>query len=300
MRTISITPPKGWTPPEAAHFAPESPLGHSATLIPDSALEALEAVKQRKCATCGDAFDAVGLTALCDPCGIKVDELAALPPVRKLDSSWPRLHADKLDSMIPCICPPQVPGQKRQRCATCMAIELCPKLFGNRLLVLAGDRGRGKTQIATFIAYHRLTKGHDCGVYTRVSDMARMCDGYSADARKSLLAFQKVPFLCVDECHRMESRQIQVVESILDARYANKRPTMLIGNWLTKKGVLDGEDVSGQKLYGLGPTLMDRINEHAANQTGGIYFCRWGSYRTGPANGPACAEPRETGRSFNQ
>jgi DNA replication protein DnaC len=265
MKTISLTPPPGWRAPESAHFAPESPLGHSATVIPTEAIEALEAVNQRKCAACGDSFDAVGLTALCDPCGIKVDEQAALPPVRKLDSTWPKLHAEKLDSL--------------HGPALVMAQKLAPKLFGNRLLVLAGDRGRGKTQIATFIAFYRLTKGHDSGIYTRAFDMVRMCDGYSEAARKSLLAFQKVPFLCVDECHRLEPRYIQAAESILDARYSNKRPTMLIGNWMTPEGMESGEEVSGQKLNGLGATLMDRVNEHTVNKTGGVVWCRWNSYR---------------------
>jgi len=273
MRTISITPPPGWKAPEAAHFAPESPLSRSATEIPAAALEALEAVNLRKCGGCGKEFEAVGLTALCEPCGIAVDEAASRPPVHKLDSTWPRLHADKLEEMIPCRC------NSKERCATCMAVDLAPRLYGNRLLVLAGDRGRGKTQIATWIAYQRLKKGHDSGIYSRAFDMVRMCDGYSVDARKALLAFQKVPFLAVDECHRVEPRQIGIFESILDARYANKRPTMLIGNWLTPKGMESGETVSDPKLHGLGPTIMDRINEDTKNRTGGVVWCLWASYR---------------------
>ncbi len=274
MKTISLTPPPGWKPPEAAPFPPESPLGKSATAMPDDVFAAYEAVKQRTCAGCGKEFEAVGLTALCDPCGLGVDEAASKPPARKLDSTWPKLHADKLDAMIPCTC------TGKDRCATCMAEDLAPRLFGNRLLVLGGDRGRGKTQIATFIAYHRLTKGHDSGIYSRAFDMTRMCDGYSQEARRAMVDFQRVPFLCVDECHRIEPRQIQIVESILDARYANKRPTMLIGNWMTVEGMENGEEVSGQKLHGLGPTLMDRINEHTHNKTGGVVWCRWESYRT--------------------
>lgn len=249
--------------PQPAVEAPES-LPLMAALAPTIAL--LEKVTLRNCRDCGTEFEAVGFTAFCDPCGIKVDAQAALPPVRKLDSTWPKLHAEKLDAL--------------HGPAKAMADKLAPKLFGNRLLVLAGDRGRGKTQIATFIAYFRMTKGHDSGIYTRAFDMVRMCDGYSPEARKALLAFQKVPFLCVDECHRVEPRQIQLVESILDARYANKRPTVVIGNWMTIEGVRDGEQISGQKLYGLGPTLMDRVNEHKANRTGGVVWCEWPSYRT--------------------
>lgn len=229
------------------------------------ALTLLEKVTLRNCRDCGAEFEAVGFTAFCDPCGIKVDKQAALPPVRKLDSTWPKLHAEKLDAL--------------HGPALAMAERLAPKLFGNRLLVLAGDRGRGKTQIATFVAYHRMTKGHDCGIYTRTYDMTRMAGGFDADSRKALRAFQKVPFLCIDEAHRIEPKQIQVLESILDERYANKRPTIVIGNWLTDAGIRDGEEISGQKLFGVGPTLMDRINEHKHNHTGGIVWCKWGSYR---------------------
>lgn len=266
-------PPPDWQPPESPIVT--GPL--AAELEPF--VKAMERRAERKCADCGAIFEAVGLTAYCDPCGIKVDEAAATPPVRKLDSSWPRLHAEKLDAMIPCACPTPPPSQKRQRCATCMAIELAPKLFGNRLLVLAGDRGRGKTQIATFIAYHRMTKGHDCGIYTRAYDMHRLCSSFDADSRKALLAFQRVPFLAIDEMHRVEPKHLHVIESVLDERYANKRPTMLIGNWMTEAGMLAGETVSGERLNGLGPTVMDRINEHTANRTGGVVWCRWESYR---------------------
>jgi len=70
-----------------------------------------------------------------------------------------------------------------------------------------------------------------------------------------------------------------VLESILDDRYANRRPTMLIGNWLTQEGIQAGETVNGRKINGLGETIMDRINEHTANKTGGVVWCRWASYR---------------------
>jgi len=252
-------PPPDWQPPESPIVT--GPL--AAELGPF--VKAMERRAERKCADCGAIFEAVGLTAYCDPCGIKVDEAAATPPVRKLDSSWPRLHAEKLASL--------------HGPALAMAEKLAPKLFGNRLLVLAGDRGRGKTQIATFIAYHRMIKGHDCGIYTRAYDMHRLCSGFDIDSRKSLLAFQRVPFLAIDEMHRVEPKHLHVIESVLDERYANKRPTMAIGNWMTEVGMLAGETVSGERLNGLGPTIMDRINEHTANRTGGVVWCRWESYR---------------------
>ena len=249
-----------------AHSAPDASESFPLMAALAPAITLLEKVTLRNCRDCGTEFEAVGFTAYCDPCGIKVDQQAALPPVRKLDSSWPRLHAEKLNDL--------------HGPALSMAERLAPKLFGNRLLVLAGDRGRGKTQIATFIAYHRMTKGHDSGLYTRSFDMIKLCSQLGAEGIKSLRSFQKVPFLCIDEAHRIEARHIHTLESVLDERYANKRPTIVIGNWMTDAGVRDGEVISGQKIFGLGPTLMDRINEHKHNHTGGIVWCRWDSYRT--------------------
>lgn len=232
-------------------------------------------VQKRKCVDCGEEFEAIGLTAYCDPCGICADAQAALPPVKAMDSSWPRLHAEKLHEL--------------HGPAFDMAQKLAPRLFGNRLLVLAGDRGRGKTQIATFMAYHRLTRGHDSGIYSRAFDMVRLCSGYDSEARKALKAFQTVPFLCVDECHRVDPKQVHILEAVLDERYANKRPAMVIGNWMTEAGMLSGETVSGERLNGLGPTIMDRINEHTNNRTGGVVWCRWRSYRT-PSSGTDAGE----------
>lgn len=249
-----------------AHSTPDASESFPLMAALAPAITLLEKRTLRNCRDCGAEFEAVGFTAYCDPCGIKVDERASQPPVKKLDSSWPRLHAEKLNDL--------------HGPALSMAERLAPKLFGDRLLVLAGDRGRGKTQIATFIAYHRMTKGHDCGIYTRSFDMIKLCSQLGAEGIKSLRSFQKVPFLCIDEAHRIEARHIHTLESVLDERYANKRPTIVIGNWMTDAGVRDGETISGQKLFGLGPTLMDRINEHKHNHTGGIVWCRWDSYRT--------------------
>jgi len=224
-----------------------------------SFLEILERPATRVCVGCGASFDAVGLQAFCEPCGLQIDALAKMPPLRKMDSSWPRLHVEKLGSLS---------GPALE-----MAERLAPKMRGGRLAVLAGDRGRGKTQIATYAAFDRIKRGFDSGAYWRAYDACLSVVGHDREAKLS--AFQRLPFLCLDECHRIERDKLAVLESILDARYAGMKPTLLIGNWLTAAGVMNGESVSGQQLHGLGQTIIDRINE-----TGGIIFCKWPSYRT--------------------
>lgn len=241
-----------------------SPIDHlvptSGPLRFDRLAKALETVSERQCRRCGELFQGIGFSSFCDPCDEIVTAERSKPQAIALDSSWPRLQAGKLEAMTG-------PG-------LALAEKLAPKLMSPRTVVLAGDRGRGKTQIATHCAAWRGKLGREPGIYTRAFDMAESIVGF--DRETKLERFQRAAFLVVDECHRLEARHLAALESIVDARYSNRRTTILIGNWMTEDGVQDGETVNGQKLNGIGPTLMDRVNE-----TGGVVWCRWESYRAG-------------------
>ena len=225
----------------------------------DRLAKVFSAVSIRPCRKCGKDFEAIGLTAFCDTCDDIVTQQRSKPQPVALDASWPRLQSGKLSEMIG-------PG-------LAMAQKLAPRLNSPRTVVIAGDRGRGKTQIATFCASQRGAEGKDSGLYTRAFDMAENVVGVDRDTR--LERWQKTPFLVIDECHRLESKHLPVLESVVDARYSNRKTTLIIGNWMTDEGVQNGETVNGQLLHGVGPTIMDRVNE-----TGGIVWCRWDSYRT--------------------
>ena len=63
--------------------------------------------------------------------------------------------------------------------------------------------GAGKTQIATFIAYSRICKGHDSAFTAAPGTWCGFALATTRDAIKSLQAFQRVPFLCIDEAHQL-------------------------------------------------------------------------------------------------
>lgn len=162
-----------------------------------------------------------------------------------------------------------------------MAEKLAPKLVGGRLCVLAGQRGTGKTQIAAFTADWRARNGYRPGLYTRAFDLCASVVGFDREAKLEKL--QKTPFLVIDELHRMEAKDLPLIESVVDDRYGNDRATLCIGNWISLDGLHLGETVDGEKLTGLGSSLFSRIQEHQRDRTGGVVWCKWQSYRTSMA-----------------
>ena len=75
-------------------------------------------------------------------------------------------------------------------------------MFGNRGLYLGlatGDGGQTRLQRSSLILGSASNRS---GIYRRF--LVRLCSGYDKGAIKSLQAFQRVPFLCIDEAHRVD------------------------------------------------------------------------------------------------
>jgi len=238
-----------------------------------AALRKMEATTSRKCAKCGEMFQARGLVAFCTPCGLRPFEEKPRT-IFAPDASWPSRHLARLEQMH---------GRGAE-----IARRIAPAWsVGGRLLVLAGDRGRGKTQIAVYMAHWRGQNGYRPGVYARAFDACSSVVGFDREAK--LLRFQSAPFLVLDECHRITEAHLPVLESIVDERYANERATVLIGNWSTEAGQQYGELApGGERVAGLGSSLISRLNEMAMTGTGGTVWCRpdgaqdWPNYRDLP------------------
>ena len=217
----------------------------------------MEQTHQRTCTLCQRPFEAIGFMGVCDSC-------AALRPAQKplskreLGDSWPVRHRDKVEAM-------QGPSLAK-------AMELCKLVVdGSAMLVLTGDRGRGKTQIATRLAWERGQRGLRCGMYAKAFDLfgdVKSTWGKNAVRSESKVMgdYKSAPFLCLDECHERGETdwENRTLRNVLDHRYDACLPTVIIGNWSTKDEISDC----------LGASIVDRITE-----TGGTVWCNWDSYR---------------------
>jgi DNA replication protein DnaC len=217
----------------------------------------INAVSKRKCAKCGQEFTAQGLQGICDACSDIIEPPRVI--VRELGETWPERHRAKLADM-------QGAGLERAK-------RLLPSALNGGMLVLAGDRGRGKTQIATWLAWQRGQQGKPTGIYAKAFDLFAAVKGTwgrnATEAEgKALDRFKRAAFLALDECHERGETdwENRTLRNVLDHRYDACLPTVLIGNWTTNDEV----------LASLGASITDRIAE-----TGGVVWCRWDSYRAG-------------------
>lgn len=218
--------------------------------------ERLDKTSIRACRRCGTQFEAQGLVGICEAC-----EMALSAPkraiVRELGDSWPERHRARLAEMTG-------PGLERAR-------KILPAVSSDGMIVLAGDRGRGKTQIATWLAWQRGKQGLKPGLYAKTfdlfSDVKASWSKQSSESEDAVMSrYKAAPFLALDEAHeRSESDwENRTLRNILDHRYDRQLPTVIIGNWRAI------DDISAS----LGASITDRITE-----TGGVVWCQWSSYR---------------------
>lgn len=142
------------------------------------------------------------------------------------------------------------------------------------VLVLAGERGTGKGHLAVSCALQVMQRG--TAMYLRTTDLIRRVRATwrrdSAMSEEELLStLAQLDLLVIDEVGMQrgtEDEQI-ILFDVIDRRYADLRPTILITN-------LDGATF---KEF-VGPRLMDRLNERAI-----FVPFKWESYRKTLATG---------------
>lgn len=184
--------------------------------------------------------------------------------VKKWLKKWgfPRRHIDALESM-------SGPGMDK-------ANALSGKVKGgNSLLILCGDRGPGKTQIATFWGFQagraeksaRYFKTHDllCLIREQFDDDRQR----KAEARETLDKVKSVKLLILDEWSELAGTEWEkrTLTNIIDHRYDNMLSTVIITNHKPTEAA-----------EAVGRSIWSRSEE-----TGGIVVCDWPSYRKGGA-----------------
>lgn len=141
------------------------------------------------------------------------------------------------------------------------------------LMVLFGDRGPGKTQIATWLAYEWACAVNHSVQYHKAHElMEAIRDRYSDDrniagaGRRTLEEASKVQFLVIDEFSELAGTEWEdrTLTSLVDTRYDNLLGTLIITNHMRS-----------ELEENLGRSISSRIIE-----TGGAIPCDWESYRT--------------------
>jgi DNA replication protein DnaC len=155
------------------------------------------------------------------------------------------------------------------------AAELLPRILaGDCLLLLLGDRGPGKTQMATWWAAERMRAGKAPGWYRKTADLISEIKvtwntgGKSIGTEDDVLKkYRTAPFLALDEFHERGSSEweARTLTNIIDHRYDNMLATVIIANMSEK-------EVRAQ----ISQSIVSR-----AEETGGMVICDWPSYRQG-------------------
>lgn len=236
-------------------------------------IAALNSKTEKECQRCWSKFTGPAWCHYCEPCEpIALAEIEAKQRQQKearelearierhtetYQTNWPERHRQKVEEM-------SGPGLEKAK-------ALIPVIERGAMLVLFGDRGRGKTQIATWIACNRAQKGRNPGCYMKAFDLfveikSTWAKG-SENCEKDISDFYKTaPFLAVDEAHERGETdwENRTLRNILDHRYDACLPTIIIGNWQNAEQIRES----------MGASISDRITE-----TGGLVWCNWGSYR---------------------
>ena len=153
------------------------------------------------------------------------------------------------------------------------AQQLLPRILaGDCLLLLVGDRGPGKTQMATWWAAERLRARKLAGWYRKAADLISEIKttwntgGKSIGTEDDVLKkYRTAAYLALDEFHERGSSdwEARTLLNILDHRYDNMLATVIIAN-------MSEAEVRAQ----INPSIVSR-----AEETGGLVVCDWASYR---------------------
>ncbi len=140
------------------------------------------------------------------------------------------------------------------------------------MLLLLGDRGPGKTQMATWWAAERMRAGKFPGWYRKTADLISEikvtwnAGGKSIGTEDDLLKkYRTAAFLVLDEFNERGSSdwEARTLGNIIDHRYDNMLATVIIAN-MSKKEVM---------------TQVSHSMRSRAEETGGMVVCEWESYR---------------------
>ncbi len=155
------------------------------------------------------------------------------------------------------------------------ARAILPHIDAGGIVAVCGDRGRGKTGLAVFIARERWLAGRKVGTFVTATEMflevrATFAKNSGRTEKQVVEGYIGSDLLVIDELHERRDTDFEnlVFVEILNKRYARMKPTLLLSN---------GGRAS--LAASLGASIVDRIAE-----TGVLLECTengrpWPSYR---------------------
>lgn len=150
------------------------------------------------------------------------------------------------------------------------SIKLADMLGTGFIVVLSGDRGRGKTQLAIDAIRLTTLDSRTARYATAMDFFINIKAGYAEKVSEleSLSPFLTPDLLVIDEAHeRGETEWEQrLLTYLIDCRYRAMQDTLLVTNQTQK-----------DFLAAMGPSVASRIGE-----TGGFMVCDWESFRVKP------------------
>ena len=171
-----------------------------------------------------------------------------------INRGFPKRHVSKLDDMN---------GKGMEK-----ASEFETKATGSDcMLLLCGDRGPGKTQMATYWA-SKVKNSR----YFRAHDLMRAIRGEFSDVKQDAIESKQTmenakscAFLVLDEYSELAGSEYdkRTLTNLLDHRYGDQKSTIIITNTPIKQA----------------PDEVGRSAWSRFEETGGIIHCDWASYR---------------------
>lgn len=211
-------------------------------------------LSDRTCTQCGNTFVGFGVT-LCEPCQDRrrEAEITKGRAAMEFHQSFPaRAQRDTALMTGPALTKAQ---------------QLFPKLKNGSgpVLIVIGDRGTGKTVMATWLAG---MLGFGC--YTKAFDLfADIKKTYQANSKTSedqvLRRFYQAGFLVIDEAQERKESEWEntILTNLIDKRYDALKPTVIIANL---------------KEEALNACLGASIISRALRTAGGLVVCDWPAY----------------------
>lgn len=143
------------------------------------------------------------------------------------------------------------------------------RLRSGALIMLCGNRGAGKTQIAAEAIKFTASEGRSSLYCTAMDFFIDVKRSYRSDAKRSeydvINDYRKPSLLVIDEIGKRSDSDWEnsLLFHLIDKRYCGMKDTILISNQ-ERAGAVEG----------IGASLASRMQE-----TGGIIECNWKSFR---------------------